>query len=472
MIIFNDEKDIAGMITASQSIVYSAAVSPADRSDIPDIVRASIYKETPDTPDLFYTKSVLCTTSMNKNDDTFLPHEVWAARKTPVDKFSNLNHDPNKIVGHITCTWAIDETSNILADSLTAEEVPNFFHLCNGSVIYRRFADETLQAQSDELVEQIKAGEMFVSLEAFFSNFDYALVQANEVVVIPRTSETSFLTKKLRCYGGDGIYDGAKIGRVLKNMTFGGVAFTPRPANPDSIIFSKIQKFEKVSNKTGVIKKSVSYSQENTMADNLLEKQVDELKAELKAALATNKELSDKLASASTSKLEAEVASLREAIAKAEKDMEDEKASKKQSEDAKCGLATELENLKAEYDKVKAELATIKTDLVKSSRVSKLLAAGLSKEDADAKASTFAGLNDEQFDSLATILASVKKPETAEAEKVTETQKAEAAEQDLQASEEDKDIDATASTKESVSELIALVQAHYEDKFVVNKEKK
>lgn len=472
MIIYKDEADLAHIMQANSSITYAAQVFESDKIQIPERVLASIYSETPDTPDLFYTKSVLCTTSMNKNDDTFLPHEVWAARKTPVDKFSNLNHDPNKLVGHITCTWAIDGDGNLLADNLTAEELPPFFHLCNGSVVYRRFSDETLQAQSDELVEQIKAGEMFVSLEAFFSNFDYALVQANEVVVIPRTSETSFLTKKLRCYGGDGIYDGAKIGRVLKNMTFGGVAFTPRPANPDSIIFSKIQKFEKVSNKTGVIKKSVSYSQENTMADNLLEKQVDELKAELKAALATNKELSDKLASASTSKLEAEVASLREAIAKAEKDMEDEKASKKQSEDAKCGLATELENLKAEYDKVKAELATIKTDLVKSSRVSKLLAAGLSKEDADAKASTFAGLNDEQFDSLATILASVKKPETAEAEKVTETQKAEAAEQDLQASEEDKDIDATASTKESVSELIALVQAHYEDKFVVNKEKK
>lgn len=465
MIIYKDEADIAHIMQANASITYAAQVFESDKIHIPERVLASIYNETPDTPDLFYTKSVLCTTSMNKNDDTFLPHEVWAARKTPVDKFSNLNHDPNKLVGHITCTWAIDGDGNLLADNLTAEELPPFFHLCNGSVVYRRFADEALQAQSDELVEQIKAGEMFVSLEAFFSNFDYALVQAEELVVIPRTSETSFLTKKLRCYGGDGTYDGVKIGRVLKNMTFGGVAFTPRPANPDSIIFSKIQKFEKVSNKTGVIKKSVSYSQENTMADNLLEKQVDELKAELKTALATNKELNDKLASASTSKLEAELTAAREALAKAEKDMEDEKSSKKMAEDAKCGLATELENLKAEYDKVKAELSTLKSDLVKSSRVSKLLAAGLSKEDAEAKAATFAGLNDEQFDSLSTILASVNKKEDATAEKQTETEKAEAAAKDLETSKEEKDIDAAASTDET-SELAALVSAHYEGKFV------
>lgn len=471
MIIYKDERDLAHLIQANASITYAAQVFESDKAHIPERVLASIYNETPDTPDLFYTKSVLCTTSMNKNDDTFLPHEVWASRKTPVDKFSNLNHDPNKLVGHITCTWAIDEENNLLADNLTAEELPPFFHLCNGSVIYRRFADEALQAQSDELVEQIKSGEMFVSLEAFFSNFDYALVQASELVIVPRTSDTSFLTKKLRRYGGDGLHEGVKIGRVLKNITFGGVAFTPRPANPDSIIFANLKKFEKISNETGVIKKSVCYSQENTMADNLLEKQVDELKAELKATAATNKELNDKLASASTSKLEVELTSIREALAKAEKEMEDEKASKKMAEDAKCGLATELENLKAEYDKVKAELATIKTDLVKSSRVAKLLAAGLSQEDADVKVVTFAGLNDEQFDSLATILASVNvKPEVPAEVKASEAQKAEAAKEELKASEEEKEADLTASTDET-SELTALVVAHYENKFS-NKEKK
>lgn len=468
MIIYKDEADIANLVRANLSIAYTAQVFEAE---LPQRVLASIYKETPDTPDLFYTKSILCTTSMNKNDDTFLPHEVWAARKTPVDKFSNLNHDPNKLVGHITCTWAIDEEGNILADDLTAEELPPFFHLCNGSVVYRRFSDEALQAQSDELIEQIKAGNMYVSLEAFFSNFDYALVQANDLTVIPRTSETAFLTKKLRCYGGDGYHEGVKLGRVLKNMTFGGVAFTPRPANPDSIIFANFQKFETVSNKTGVIKKSVSNLQENTMADNLLEKQVDELKAELKSVLATNKELSDKLANVSTSKLEAELASVKDALAKAEKDMEDEKASKKMAEDAKCGLATELENLKAECDKVKAELATVKTDIVKSARLSKLLAAGLSQEDAVAKLETFAGLNDAQFDSIASILASIQKKDETVAEKQTESEKAEAAEADLKASEEDKDIDATASVDET-SDLAVALASYLEDKLATNKEKK
>lgn len=469
MIIYKDEREIADLVRANVSIAYTSQVVEAE---LPSRVIASIYKETPDTPDLFYTKSVLCTTSMNKNDDTFLPHEVWAARKTPVDKFSNLNHDPNKLVGHITCTWAVDETGAILSDELTAEELPSFFHLCNGSVVYRRFSDEALQAQSDELIEQIRAGEMFVSLEAFFSNFDYALVQADELSIIPRTSETSFLTKKLRCYGGDGLHEGVKIGRVLKNMTFGGVAFTPRPANPDSVIFANLQKFNTISNKAGVIKKSVSISQENTMADNLLEKQVAELKEDLKAALATNKELTDKLANVSTSKLEAELASLKDALAKAEKDMEDEKDSKKKSEDAKCGLATELENLKAEYDKVKAELSTLKSELVVSARVSKLLAGGLSKEDAEAKAATFAGLNDEQFDSIASILTAMQKKEevVADAAKQTEAEKAEAAEKDLKASEDETDIDATVTASET-EELAQVLAAYLEDKFA-NKEKK
>jgi chromosome segregation ATPase len=181
--------------------------------------------------------------------------------------------------------------------------------------------------------------------------------------------------------------------------------------------------------------------------------------------------MSDKLANVSTSKLEAELASVKDALAKAEKDMEDEKASKKMAEDAKCGLATELENLKAKYDEVTAELATVKTDIVKSARLSKLLAAGLSQEDAAAKLETFAGLNDAQFDSIASILASIQKKDETVAEKQTEAEKAEAAEADLKASEEDKDIDATASV-DDLSDLAVALASHLEDKLATNKEKK
>ena len=49
----------------------------------------------------------------------------------------------------------------------------------------------------------------------------------------------SYLTKYLRAYGGQGEYDNYKIGRVLRNITFSGKGFVDKPANPDSVIFTK-----------------------------------------------------------------------------------------------------------------------------------------------------------------------------------------------------------------------------------------
>ena len=57
--------------------------------------------------------------------------------------------------------------------------------------------------------------------------------------ILARNNETSYLTKYLRAYGGMGQHEQYKIGRVLRNITFTGKGFVDKPANEDSIIFSK-----------------------------------------------------------------------------------------------------------------------------------------------------------------------------------------------------------------------------------------
>jgi len=152
--------------------------------------------------------------------------------------------------------------------------------------------------------------------------------------------------------------------------------------------------------------------------------------------------------------------------------MEDDEEEMKKMEDAKCGLATELTNLKSEYDKLKAELANLRTDLVKAARVAKLVAAGLSQEEADAKASIFVALSDEQFDGIVAIAASLKTPakDATEAEIKTETTKAEDAESELKASSEDQDIDGTVATEKG-DELSVALASYYETKLVKQEKK-
>jgi len=73
-------------------------------------------------------------------------------------------------------------------------------------------------------------------MEAWFGNFAYALLDENtdSIQIVERTQSNTELDKYLRCFGGDGKYDGKRIGRVLMDMTFGGMGIVDHPANPRS----------------------------------------------------------------------------------------------------------------------------------------------------------------------------------------------------------------------------------------------
>ena len=91
-------------------------------------------------------------------------------------------------------------------------------------------------------------------MECFFKGFDYGLFnsETGEYKVLARNEETAFLTKYLRAYGGDGKHQNYKLGRVLRNITFSGKGFVDKPANPDSVIFTK-NDFSKISTKKPII---------------------------------------------------------------------------------------------------------------------------------------------------------------------------------------------------------------------------
>jgi hypothetical protein len=474
MHLYKDELAISELILANTSIAYLVDVEPLD---ISSPAFASIYNETPSTPDLFYTKSVFVTTNKNKNDDVFLPDETWAARKTPVDKMWNIEHNHAKVVGHITSTWAIDADGSIMSDD--TEELPSLFHLCTAGVIYKKWQDAEMQEEVDELIDGIKAGEFATSMEAYFNNMAYVLYKGDEVKVIDRDESTAFLTKHLRAYGGSGEYDGYKLGRGLRNIIFGGNAFTKKPANPDSVIFSNVNdtifanliKNEKLFLRSGV----TPFKEEIIMSDNILEKQVAELKDQIKQLTLANKELSDGLATASVEKYEVELASLRDQVAAAQKTLADAEAKVQSVETAKSALAEELKGLNDKYVAVATELDEVRKGAILASRTSKLIEIGLSKEDAENKAKNLVALSDEQFDSLASIIASVKPPVvpgSASPPAVPGAKEApvvSGSEEELE--EEEDGVDATiASDSSDESELLAVFAAYYDEQ--LSKEKK
>ena len=189
-------------------------------------------------PDLALVVSILVSTGWNRNDDIFTPEEVWAARKSPLHKPMNDNHDITKIYGHIVQTRALDKEGNEI-ELAENESPPSEFDLEVAGVLYKQF--DELRDRVDDIIEKSNAGEMFVSMEAWFPDFGYGLTNEKTGVtkLIDRTEATAFLTKHLRIFGGSGEYQGFKVGRVLKDMIFGAQAFVDggkKPANPDSVI--------------------------------------------------------------------------------------------------------------------------------------------------------------------------------------------------------------------------------------------
>lgn len=458
MDIYKDELDIAELILANRSVSCAMMTEPLNDEKI-QAALASLYSDTPNTKDLFYTKSIFVTTNKNKNDDVFLPEEVWLARKTPVDKMWNIDHNHTKVVGHITSSWCIDVDGNILEDDIT--EIPDLFHLCTGGVVYKKWQDPDMQEMVDELFEEIEAGEYCTSMEAFFSGISYLLEKDGETKIIDRDETTSFLTKHLRAYGGSGEFDGYKLGRVLRGIIFGGNAFTKNPANPDSIILAKQEKKPVLFSKSGV----TTIKEEMNMSDNILEKQVAELKDQIQQLTAANKSLSDELAAASVERYEAELKALRDQVTASQKALDECEDKVKAAEAAQATIADQLKLINDEYVAVKAQLEETKKNATLASRTARLIEVGLAKEDAEAKAVSLVALTDEQFDGLAGIIASVKPqsvPGTQEPPVVPQsTQTPVVSGSELENSEEEDGADLTVASETS-EEWMAL--ANYFDK--------
>ena len=392
--------------------------------------------------DLYYCDTVLVTSNFNKNDDFFAAEEVWRSRATPVDKPVNIGHIPDLVVGHMTRSWVLTAGKKRVIPNSTAENsLPNLIHLACAAVVYREL-ESLYSAAIAKLIVDIEAGEMAVSMEAHFDDFDYALLSeaTGSIKLVSRNEETAWMTGLLRWFGGEGVYTSKKdgkveeiyrIGRALKGITFTGKGFVKNPANPDSIILnksfeplsaaedkSKVAAFNHVA---GKIRIGSFTTKENTkMAD------IDPKEYATVLATAQN---ADKL-SKENEKLQAKVETLTDALAKANQAksefelgkkeyMQLLEAAKKENEEKdkkmkdQADLIEAVKKSKEEDDKkmkdkeskceqLEKELADLKAAQVAAERQALLLKEGIEAKDAEAFIKTMTGFGDDQFKVMAT----------------------------------------------------------------------
>ena len=339
--------------------------------------------------DLHYLKSILVTTGWNKNDDVFDKAEVWTARNTPSDKPFNYEHDQKQIIGHITGSKVIDEDGNDVAEGVSVDELPKKFHILTSAVLYKFWEDPKKQEEMNDIISGIANNKWFVSMEALFNNFDYAMDDGVAAKVIARNEKTAFLTKHLRAYGGNGVFNNIKIGRVLKNIVFSGKGLVRKPANPESIIFDETEAF---------ITSSVYQLDETTKSKEIImsieEVKVEKIVAEFPPEVPEekNEETSEDPAIKEKDKEEVE----------ANKWWEDKK--KKMEEEAsmheedKKKMMAESEAMKKQLNMVVNELNSMKKEKSMSDRASLVIEKfGMNKDEATLVVSALSALNDESF---------------------------------------------------------------------------
>ena len=339
--------------------------------------------------DLHYLKSILVTTGWNKNDDVFDKAEVWTARNTPSDKPFNYEHDQKQIIGHITGSKVIDEDGNDVAEGVSVDELPKKFHILTSAVLYKFWEDPKKQEEINDIISGIANNKWFVSMEALFNNFDYAMDDGVTAKVIARNEKTAFLTKHLRAYGGNGVFNNIKIGRVLKNIVFSGKGLVRKPANPESIIFDETEAF---------ITSSVYQLDETTKSKEIImsieeekiEKQIAEVTEEVAAAFPPEEKPEEEKED-----------TVEDPAVKKEEKMGEEEAN--YMEDKKKMMA-ESEAMKKQLDMVVNELNNMKKEKMQANRAEMVIEKfGMNKDEATLVVSALSALNDESFASAVTM---------------------------------------------------------------------
>jgi hypothetical protein len=509
MLIYQSEKDdnLEEQLSAKACVTYASIAFPCvNTTEIKlDKTKLSQSLASLNDNDLYYVQSILVSSNWNKNDDIFDKKEIWLARHTPEDKPTNLEHNENLIIGHITSNWPITEDGHLIPDDTDVDQLPEKYHILTGSVIYRAYSSDDLRNRTEKLIAEIQGGTKYVSMECLFKGFDYGLINkdTNEYKVLARNESTAYLTKFLRAYGGSGMHGNYKVGRVLRNITFSGKGFVDKPANPESIIFN-IDLFSEKNNdfaKSGVSNNQSNIIMENepmsantqaadtsTVQDTEINTTAQEV--ELASALKTKEEEMKKMKEENDkSKAESDVV-----LAELNKSLEETKQTLVAKEEEIVSLRTEMETIEAamkkdteakdeELKKVKSELELANEALAgykakeaemmkkekKMKRQASLIESGVDSETAASIVDKFESVDDDSFEAMTTLFAG-KMPPWLDKEKKKEEKKAEStdntsealleeveteADVNLSVGTDSEEVDATENTRAALVDFIS-----------------
>lgn len=191
-------------------------------------------------PDLQYITSVFVSSGFNLNLAYFLPSELIKSRDTIVDKPLDIEHEQDKVVGHL-CKSAFAYKDGTMFDPVEAKEQ-------YGTDVDKLSMDilasaKLYRARYPELAQDVSDGKYSVSMECYFKDYD---IIVNNIIIPKIEAKKAGLIKAvdntIKVVEGDKSMGVHKVGRVLRDMLFSGCGLVENPANPDSVILETASK--------------------------------------------------------------------------------------------------------------------------------------------------------------------------------------------------------------------------------------
>lgn len=201
--------------------------------------------------DLAYGSCIYVSEGENANGAYFLRDELIKARKSPILKPVDIEHNSDIIIGVMYDSALATQSGTIIQDDeITMDEKTSKFSLIKSD---GSFIDEKLDIITNfvlykymfpEVVNEITAHQFneknskyFVSMEVFYNEFGYIFNRDEaSLIKIGNTLEGKELYNRYEKYVNKMAPDGRHVSKVYFNFTFGGVGIVEQPANKRSFL--------------------------------------------------------------------------------------------------------------------------------------------------------------------------------------------------------------------------------------------
>ena len=270
----------------SCEISEASLISKASLENLAPLVPDNIdYDENVDLMGVAFNAAVI--NQFNKNGDGMDTSTAIKYTDKFIHKPTNIEHDKQKIVGHIVSAGYSKFGSSELMGEEEVRAIKEPFNISLGAVLYKTINPNFTNLIKNSLdSESDKYQKVSASWEVGFNSYVLAVGsdKLSEARIISDPEEIAKLQGNLRSYGGNGKTDkGEKINRLIMGDIYPlGIAYTLNPAADVKGLYSKLPEKTKIfiNDKRDKISQNnnLNVNTQKNIIDMELEKTLNELK--------------------------------------------------------------------------------------------------------------------------------------------------------------------------------------------------